>query len=155
MHRTRTGFTMIELIIAIVIGSILTTIALNQISGAQTRIAVRGAQTTYAAIHYRARVHGIEKGHNVMLHVDVAGDSVWIEDDGDIIETIRFGDDNLDMTISYPSSSLTEYTLCFSSRGYTDTRCNSINTYMYMHFEQGDEVSSLYVLPLGQLLLDQ
>ncbi len=154
MHRTRTGFTMIELIIAIVIGSILTTIALNQISGAQTRIAVRGAQTTYAAIHYRARVHGIEKGRNVMLHVDVAGDSVWIEDDGDVIETIRFGDDNLDMRISTPGS-LTEYTLCFSSRGYTDTGCNSVNTWMHMHFEQGDEVSSLYVLPLGQLLLDQ
>lgn len=154
MHRTRTGFTMIELIIAIVIGSILTTIALNQISGAQTRIAVRGAQTTYAAIHYRARVHGIEKGHNVMLHVDVAGDSVWIEDGGDILETVRFGDQNLDMRISFPTS-LTQYTLCFGSRGYTDTGCNSVNSLVRMHFHQGTEVTNLWVLPLGQLLLDQ
>lgn len=154
MHRTRTGFTMIELIIAIVIGSILTTIALNQISGAQTRIAVRGAQTTYASIHYRARVHGIEKGRNVMLHVDVAGDSVWIEDDGDVIETIRFGDENIDMTISSPST-LTQYMLCFGSRGYTDIACNSTNSLIRMHFEQGAEVTNLWVMPLGQLLLDQ
>ena len=145
---------MIELIIAIVIGSILTTIALNQISGAQTRVAVRGAQTTYAAIHYRARVHGIEKGHNVMLHVDVAGDSVWIEDGGDVMETIRFGDENIDMTISSPST-LTEYTLCFSSRGYTDTGCNTANSLIRMHFAQGAELTSLWVMPLGQLLLDQ
>ncbi|MEX0836795.1 MAG: prepilin-type N-terminal cleavage/methylation domain-containing protein [Gemmatimonadota bacterium] len=154
MHRTRTGFTMIELIIAIVIGSILTTIALNQISGAQTRIAVRGAQTTYASIHYRARVHGIEKGHNVMLHVDVTGDSVWIEDDGDIIETIRFGDENIDMTISSPST-LTQYMMCFSPRGYTDTGCNTSNALIRMHFEQGSEIANLWVFPLGQLLLDQ
>lgn len=154
MHRTRTGFTMIELIIAIVIGSILTTIALNQISGAQTRVAVRGAQTTYAAIHYRARVHGIEKGRNVMLHVDVTGDSVWIEDDGEVMETIRFGDENIDMTISSPST-LTEYTLCFSSRGYTDTGCNTANSLIRMHFAQGAELTSLWVMPLGQLLLDQ
>lgn len=154
MHRTRTGFTIIELIIAIVIGSILTTIALSQLSGAQTRIAVRGAQTTYAAIHYRARVHGIEKGRNVMLHVDVAGDSVWIEDDGDTLEMIRFGDDNLDMRISSPSS-LTGYTLCFSPRGYTDTGCNTSNSLIRMHFAQGAEVTSLWVMPLGQLLLDQ
>lgn len=154
MHRTRTGFTMIELIIAIVIGSILTTIALNQISGAQTRIAVRGAQTTYAAIHYRARVHGIEKGRNVMLHADVAGDSVWIEDNGDILEIIRFGDENLDMRVSSPSS-VTEYTICFGSRGYADMGCNTVNTYMRMHFHQGTEVSNLWVMPLGQLLLNQ
>ncbi len=154
MYRTRTGFTMIELIIAIVIGSILTTIALNQISGAQTRIAVRGAQTTYAAIHYRARVHGIEKGRNVMLHADVTGDSVWIEDDGDILEIIRFGDENLDMRISLPSS-LTEYTICFSPRGYADLSCSTPGTLMRLHFHQGAEVTNLWAMPLGQLLLNQ
>lgn len=154
MHRSRSGFTIIELIIAIVIGSILTSIALSRISGAQTRITVRGAQTTYAAIHYRARVHGIEKGRNVVLHVDAAGDSVWINDNGDILETIRFGEDNVNMTISTPSST-TAYSLCFSPRGYTDTSCNSVNALTRLHFIQGNDSTHIWVMPLGQLLLDR
>ena len=154
MQRHHAGFTVIELIIAIVIGSILTSVALSRISGAQTRIAVRGAQTTYAAIHYRARVHGIEKGRNVMLHVETLGDSVWIEDDGEVLEKIRFGDENINMRIRSPST-LTQYTLCFTPRGYTDTDCNTNTanlTRIYM--VQGADSVGLWLFPLGQLVLD-
>lgn len=54
MRRSHAGFTIIELIIAILVGSILTRIALTRISSGQGRVAVRGAQTTYAAMHARA-----------------------------------------------------------------------------------------------------
>ena len=155
MFRHRAGFTVLELIIAIVIGSILTTVALNTFQNAQTRVSVRGAQTTYAAIHYRARVHGIEKGRNVLLHVDTQGDSVWIEDDGEILEKIRFGDDNIDMRIRSPSS-LTEYTLCFTPRGYTDPDCNTTtSTWTRMFVRQGADSLGIWIFPLGQLTLDQ
>ncbi len=142
------------MIIAVVIGSILTTVALSRISGAQTRVAVRGAQSTYAAIHYRARVHGIEKGRNVMLHVETLGDSVWIEDDGEVLEKIRFNDENIDMRIRSPTS-LTEYTLCFTPRGYTDTDCNSTNAFTRIYMVQGADSMGFWVFPLGQLALDR
>ena len=155
MQRHRAGFTVIEMLIAVVIGSILTTVALSRISGAQTRIAVRGAQSTYAAIHYRARVHGIEKGRNVMLHVETLGDSVWIEDNGTVLEKIRFGDDNIDMRIRSPST-LTEYTLCFTPRGYTDTNCNTTtSTWTRMFMRQGADSLGMWIFPLGQVTLDQ
>ena len=155
MQRHNAGFTAIELIIAIVIGSILTTVALSRISGAQSRIAVRGAQSTYAAIHYRARVHGIEKGRTVRLHVETLGDSVWIEDSGTVLEKIRFGEDNIDLRIRTPSTQ-TEYTLCFTPRGYTNTSCNTTTaTFTRMFMVQGADSIGLWVFPLGQLTLDQ
>jgi len=152
MRRSHAGFTIIELIIVILVGSILTTIALSRISGAQTRIAVRGAQTTYAAMHARARVHGIEFGQNVLFRVDANGDSIWIEHDGNVLEKIRFGQDNINLKIV--PNSVTSFTQCFSPRGYTDTGCNSYNNLMRVHFVQVADSTGLWVLPLGQLLLD-
>lgn len=153
MLHSRTGFTIIELIIAIVIGSILTTIALSRVSGAQNRVAVRGAQTTYAAVNARARAHAIERGVNVTFGVDAAGDSLWIEQGGDMIETVRLGEDNVDMRISSPS--VTNFTVCYSPRGYRDTRCGTtLPTLVRLHFDRGGETIALWMLPMGQLLLD-
>jgi prepilin-type N-terminal cleavage/methylation domain-containing protein len=152
MKRSQAGFTIIELIIAIVIGSVLTSIALSRVSGAQTRLAVRGAQTTFASVYARARVHGIEMGENVLFRVDAAGDSIWIEHDGNVIEIVRFGEDDVDLKM-VPTTT-TSLTLCFSPRGYTDIDCNSSNAFHRVHFLQASDSTGLWSLPLGQLLLD-
>lgn len=153
MHRSRSGFTIIELIIAIVIGSILTSIALSRISGAQTRMAVRGAQTTFAAVNARARAHGIEKGENVIMGVDAVGDSAWIQHDGEVLEIVRFDEENIDLQISSPS--ITEFTVCYSPRGYPAPGCGTtLPMLVRMHFVRGGETVSLWRLPMGQLLLD-
>ncbi|MEX2467728.1 MAG: type II secretion system protein [Gemmatimonadota bacterium] len=154
MQRSRSGFTIIELIIAILVGSILTTIAMTQISGAQGRIAVKGARTTYASVHARARAHGIEMGENVMLHVESTGDSIWIEHDGDVLEKIHFGDEqNVDLRIT-PTGSPTSFTLCFSPRGYTDVNCNTTNAILRIEFWQHSDSSTVLMLPMGQLVLE-
>lgn len=154
MQRSRSGFTIIELVIVIVVGSILTSIALTQISGAQGRIAVKGARTTYAAVQARARAHGIEMGQNVRFRVDSTGDSIWIEHDGDVIEKILFRNEhNIDLRISLngaPSS----MTLCFTPRGYTDTTCNSTNAMHRIQFWQASDSTTLLALPMGQLVLE-
>lgn len=152
MRRSHAGFTIIELIIAILVGSILTTIALSRISSAQGRVAVRGAQTTYASMHARARVHGIEFGQNVLFRVDANGDSIWIERDGDVLEKIRFGEDNINLRI-IPAST-TSFAQCFTPRGYADQGCSTNLGLMRIHFVQGSDSTGLWLLPLGQLLLD-
>lgn len=153
MRRSHAGFTIIELIIAILVGSILTTIALSRISSAQGRVAVRGAQTTYASMHARARVHGIEYGQNVLFRVDANGDSIWIEHDGEVLEKIRFGEDNINLRIVHPTSA-TVFAQCFTPRGYADTGCSTNLALMRIHFVQGSDSTGLWLLPLGQLLLD-
>jgi prepilin-type N-terminal cleavage/methylation domain-containing protein len=154
MQRSRSGFTIIELVIVIVVGSILTSIALTQISGAQGRIAVQGARTTYAAVQARARAHGIEMGQNVLFHVDSTGDSIWIEHDGGVIEKILFGNEqNVDIRISL-NGAPASMTLCFSPRGYTDTSCNTTNLIHRVEFWQESDSSTLLTLPMGQLVLE-
>lgn len=143
---------MIELVIAIVIGSILTTVALTRISSAQSRVAVRGAKSAYASVHARARAHGIEMGENVMLRVDAAGDSAWIDQGGTVLEIVRFGaEQDVDMRVTGPSAPQT-FTLCFSPRGYTDSTCNSMNSIVRVEFWQGPDSTSVFLLPLGQLV---
>ena len=154
MPKSHSGFTIIELIVVIAVGSILTSIALTQISGAQGRIAVKGARTTYAAVHARARAHGIEMGRNVRLHVESAGDSIWIEHDGGVLEKVRFaGEHRVDLRIT-PTGSPTTFTLCFSPRGYTDPNCNSTNSILRIEFWQGSDSTTLLMLPMGQLALE-
>ncbi len=154
MPRSRSGFTIIELIVAIAVGSILTSIALTQISGAQGRVAVKGARTTYAAVHARARAHGIEMGQNVRLHVESAGDSIWIEHDGEVLEKIRFANEHrVDLRVTL-NGAPTTFTLCFSPRGYTDPNCNSTNSIHRIGFWQGSDSSTLIMLPMGQLAFE-
>ena len=154
MPKSHSGFTIIELIVVIAVGSILTSIALTQISGAQGRIAVKGARTTYAAVHARARAHGIEMGQSVMLHVESAGDSIWIEHDGDVLEKVRFaGEHRVDLRIT-PTGAPTTFTLCFSPRGYTDPNCNTTNSILRIEFWQAADSSTLLMLPMGQLAFE-
>jgi prepilin-type N-terminal cleavage/methylation domain-containing protein len=154
MQRSRSGFTLIELVIVIVVGSILTSIALTQISGAQGRVAVKGARTTYAAVQARARAHGIEMGQNVLFHVDSTGDSIWIEHDGNVLEKILFRSErNVDIRIS-PTGAPTSFMHCFSPRGYTDVTCNSNSSILRIEFWQTSDSSTLISLPMGQLVLE-
>jgi prepilin-type N-terminal cleavage/methylation domain-containing protein len=73
----RAGFTMVELVIALLIGSILTSIALSSYGNARGRFAVRGARTTFASLHARARAQAIESGSMMRLFVDMKGDSAF------------------------------------------------------------------------------
>lgn len=154
MQRSRSGFTLIELVIVIVVGSILTSIALTQISGAQGRVAVKGARTTYAAVQARARAHGIEMGQNVLFHVDSTGDSIWIEHDGAVLEKILFrNEQNVDVRIT-STGAPTSFTLCFSPRGYTDVTCNTTNAILRVEFWQTSDSTTLLMFPMGQLVLE-
>ena len=141
---------MIELIITILVGSILTSVALASFSNSQGRFAVRGAKTTYAAFHARARATSIELGRNVRLFVDLAGDSAWLYNPADstTIDRIEFGGElSVDLR-----ASVTRINLCMSPRGYADSNCGNISTPTRLEFWQNADSTSLVILPLGQLV---
>ena len=148
MRRSRLGFSLIELVIALLIGSILTSIALSSYGNARGRFAVRGARNTFAALHARARAQAIERGSTVRLMVDAAGDSVYLVSGGITLENVRFGEE-LNVDIRSSSGSLR---LCMNSRGYADSDCNSFNTTPTVTFWQNADSASVSILPLGQLV---
>ncbi|HSG07804.1 MAG TPA: prepilin-type N-terminal cleavage/methylation domain-containing protein [Longimicrobiales bacterium] len=148
MRQSRFGFSVIELVIALLIGGILTSIALSSYGNAQGRFAVRGARDTFASLHARARAQAIEKGATVRLMVDVTGDSIFLLSGGTNLETIHFADE-LHVDIRSSAGNLR---LCMNSRGYADTACNSFTTPPTVTFWQNADSTSVSILPLGQLV---
>lgn len=148
MPRSRHGFSLVELVIALVIGSILTSIALSSYGNARGRFAVRGARNTFASLHARARAQAIELGTTVRLTVDLAGDSVALWAGTDRLEVVDFGGE-LNVDVASSSGNLR---LCMSPRGYADTSCNSFSSPVTLTFQAGADTASVQILPLGQLV---
>lgn len=143
----RRGFTVIELVIAIMVGGILLSIVVAGFGAVENRTATRQARNVFAGLHARARAHAIEFGTRTLFVVDVAGDSAWISRNDTTLETMRFADQfGVHLTASD-----TRYTLCMSPRGYADTSCNSFTTSASVTFERADESMTATMLPLGQL----
>ena len=138
---------MIEMVIAIIVGGILLSIAVAGFGAVESRTAARQARNVFAGLHARARAHAIEFGTTTLLVVDMSGDSAWISRNDTTLETARFADEfAVDLTASN-----TRYTLCMSPRGYADTGCNSFTTSAAVTFERADQSFKATMLPLGQL----
>lgn len=149
MQRSRRGFTLIELVITLLIGTILTSIALFNFGSARGGYAVRGARTTFATLHARARAQAIEGGTRVILTVDPAGDSAFLVRDGTVLETIRFGDElNVDLRTGSGSS----LRICMNARGYADTGCSNFTSSSRIEFWSDSDSAGVSILALGQLV---
>ena len=145
----RHGFTMIELVVAILIGSILTSIAFASFTGARGRFAVKGARNTYASLHARARAQAIEQGRNVVLAAYPTGDSVVLTfEDGTRLERIDFGNE---MEVDIRSTAST-VELCMNPRGFADEGCTNFSSAVTLEFWNGADSATVSVLPLGQLV---
>lgn len=146
--RALRGFTLIEVVIALLIGSILTSIALSSYGNAQGRFAVRGARNTFTSLHARARATAIERGTTVRLLVDVAGDSVMITSGATTLEKIRFAEE-FRVDLQSASGNLL---LCMNARGYADTGCTNFSSAVTLGFRFNADTASVRILPLGQLI---
>lgn len=145
----RRGFTLIEMVIAIVVGGILLSIAIAGFGAVESRTAVRQARNVFAGLHARARAHAIEFGTTTRLEVDVGGDSVWISRDGTTVESVPLGREfGVDLRAVGGA-----YTLCMSPRGYADTGCTSFGGAVTLNFERASESMTATMLPMGQLEL--
>lgn len=88
MARNRSlGFTLLELIIVILIGSVLLSVTVGRISGTRSVLSAVGARQAYLALHSRTRAQTIEFGSTARLMLDPSGDSAWIVQGGNTIET--------------------------------------------------------------------
>jgi hypothetical protein len=149
---------MIEMVFAIVIGMILTGIALTSFRTAQARFAASSAKGVYGTLHQRARSKSVEMGETVMLNVDVAGDSAFLFSASEGITNVtRFGAElNVDLRSRFPS-----FIMCMTPRGYADYDCGSYSMFGFtatssdtirLEFWQSSDSASVLILPMGQLV---
>jgi prepilin-type N-terminal cleavage/methylation domain-containing protein len=164
MRRRADGFTLIELIVVILIGSILTGVALSSFSNVQTRFAVQGAKQAYMTLHQRARSKAVESGETVILVNWASGDSValLVRDGADSVwsDQTHFRR-QFDVDVRTPGD--VTYVICMTPRGYADYNCGSwgainaasqatfADTFRVQFWLSADSASVL-VLPMGQLV---
>lgn len=140
---------MVEMIVVLAIGSILVSMAIEGFGNSTSRMAVRSARQSFGALKARARAYAVERGQRVDLNIDPAGDSVWIESGGTRIDFLDYAEER---DVDVRSSTAGIITLCLTPRGYAETYCNSFgNNSVALAFVQGQQSSSLIILPMGQL----
>lgn len=146
----RSGFTLIELIIVLAIGGIVTGIVVMGFGGLQTRTSVRSAQTNFLSMHAQTRAMAVERGIAMRLTVHSDGGVVRIEEGcdgaGDVVQSRDFGG-SYNVTIQASGG---ELWLCMTPRGYAEASRNSFAQEARISFVRGDQVASVVLFPLGQ-----
>ncbi len=147
MRRCTSGFTFTELVVALAVGSVLTSIAVRNAGPVLSETAVRGATQTFSGLHARARAHAVERGAIARLRVDTSRDNVTIIVASDTIEIVTFGaSQDVDIQASAPT-----ITLCINPRGFGERGCSSFESSVSISFVQGEKASEVRLWPLGQL----
>ena len=142
----KSGFTVVELVVVILVGMALTSIASNALSSAKGRMAARQARNTFASLHARNRAIAIEFGETSRLWVDFDGDSVWIQRGPTVVERVYF-DGDLGVDIQGTGT----LRLCMNPRGFADQACNSFSSPQNVVFAAGSDTTGLQIRTLGQL----
>ena len=149
MRRCTSGFTVTELVIALVVGSVVTSFAVRAAGPVLSETAVRGAAQTFSALHARARAHAIERGTIARLKVDTSRDNVTVLVGSDTLEIVAFGaSQGVDIQAPVPA-----ITLCINPRGFGERGCSSFDSSVSISFVQGANASEVTLWPLGQLKL--
>jgi prepilin-type N-terminal cleavage/methylation domain-containing protein len=145
--RRRAGFTLLEALVVLLVGSVLLSMVVRGLSTVQDSHAVRSARDSFISLHARARAHSIERGVRTRLRVSSVGDSVLVVAGADTVESFSYPD-RIDVQFwSWP----TRFDLCMTPRGYADSDCNTFTSWAWMAFNQGDAWSVVLLYPAGHL----
>lgn len=141
------GFTILEMMVVIALGVILTQMTIKGFSTVSDRFSAREARNVYQGLLARTRAQAIEGGGRTLLLTDTKGDSVMVFAGGRITETVRFREEmGVDL-----QPELGMVRICMTPRGYADPKCNSFNSSMKLSFIRGPKREDIEILPLGQI----
>lgn len=146
MRRSNRGFSLVELVFVILIGTIMTSIVIRGFGNTRAGNSVRSAEQNFRGLHARARAYAIERGSETTLVIDPAQDEVLIRDaDGNTVDAMDFFET---LGVDIRSSGTVELT--FTARGYADVPVSD-NALTDIAFVQESEERIVSILPIGQL----
>ena len=150
----RQGFSLIEVILAAVIVSILATITLPQITQGVARVAVRSAAATFTAKYSLTRTLAIRQGSEARLVVDVGKNTFWVAVDtssggAQVWDTIGTP---VDLTENHVTMVTSSITYCFNGRGLAKIGLACPNGAGAVSFTRGSHADTLFITPLGKIL---
>jgi prepilin-type N-terminal cleavage/methylation domain-containing protein len=146
--RSQSGLTVIELLIVLVVGGILSMAAIRGFGGVHGNLATRSAQSTFMTMHAHARALAVERGEPIILRVDTTDGMVTVETgDGEVIQARDF---SREYDVEFKGSKEV-IRLCMTARGFADPRCGNVDGKVKLEFVRGQRSRGIALLPLGQL----
>ena len=153
--RSAAGFTIIEIIIALVLVSIVYAIALPSIGRTRVSASVHNARHVVVSSISLARATAMRFGGSAVLRLDAANDRLWVEADTTLSksgeELVRLGyfDFGNELHVNLDSN---RTALCFNGRGIgtTGTACPQAGATIVVF--RGDRADTVRVSPTGRVL---
>lgn len=157
MARDGRGFSMVELVWAVMVLGLLTAMSLPSFVRWRSRIEVAGARDVFASLHARTRVAALEQGRVARLHVDGERGRVWVTVDRserpDAAATPRPPDAWVDLASEFSGVQLTSNrrVLCFGPHGLpvAGDGCDLPNA--TLEFRRGAVADTITISLVGRL----
>jgi len=144
----RSGFTLVELAVVLIISSILIGVALPRIQTTFHQRDVNGARDGLMLLAAQARARAMEQARTVEFRYYEERDYAAIIESGDTIEVFRFG---ADLGVG-SDSEVGDIVMCYTARGYATEPCSTdLSSPALLTFERMGQTAELEVWPLGQL----
>ena len=151
----RGGYTLVELLLVIIIGTILLMMAIPNFTRVSAGQNVRNARDAMVWMSARARSRAIERGQVTLLEIDPASERVWIvrRNTGtalasDTLEKVNF---STERAVTLSTGANTKITLCYNPRGYAFPCTGSPSSNIEVTFTHIGKIATARVKPLGQI----
>ncbi|MBI4544081.1 MAG: hypothetical protein HY703_02670 [Gemmatimonadetes bacterium] len=140
---------MIELLLVLMIGAVLTSMASPRVGHLQAVRALVNAQNSAIFLAARARAVAVERGKTARLEVDPLGDRAWIVVlPSDTVSLVDYRDE---FAADVFTTTGTTLTVCYTPRGFALPSCTSPNLPAFVGFSRGRDTLRVRVRPLGQV----
>jgi prepilin-type N-terminal cleavage/methylation domain-containing protein len=125
--QNRRGFTLIEIIVVIVIGGVLTGIVSLGLAGVQQATALDQSHRMLSSMIQRARTQAIQEGRSIELRLDGPNDyAAVVRNDGGTLSTLADFSFEAELGIDLSLDSGNTATICFGANGVANTRCGGV-----------------------------
>jgi type II secretion system protein H len=122
--QSRRGFTLIEIIVVIIVGTALTGIVSLSLSNVQQATALDQSHRMLSSMLQRARTQAIQEGRSIELRLDGPNDyAAVVRNDGGTVSTLAEFSFEAELGIDLSLASGTTATICFGPNGVANTRC--------------------------------
>ena len=152
--RQRGGFTLVELLIVMIIGAALTTMAIPSFTRLMNARNAQNARDRLVWLANRARVRAMERGNVQLFEVSPSLNAAWIvrrngAAAADTLERVRFTGE-YSATVS--TSTGNTITVCYSPRGYAfSCSANSPAANVEATLTHAGKTATARIKPLGQV----
>ena len=144
MHTQRRGFTLMEMLLVVMIGSVLLAMGTREFNSVSNQRAVANAANAMVLTASQARSEALRTGRLVYM---------WVRPDSGLVRVATASQGIALLDADDYASQITGSSLavCYAARGYALPGCTNVTSSQTITFVRGRDSSTVVVMPLGQV----